>query len=154
MKPPFSALTAKARQGSALFVLIGALMATDTLIAQTNAPVAELGVPKSLFDERLETGKDPFFPNSARRTKIKFTPILDNTTPKVVAPQLVLKGTAGPASKRFALINNQTFAVGETQVVKFPGGQVKVTCLDIAEDNSVTIMMEGQTEKKVLRMKD
>lgn len=152
MKTPLSNMTATISQGSALFMLIGASMATDTLMAQTNAPVAELGVPKSLFDERLKTGKDPFFPNSTRRTKTEFIPVTE--APKVVAPQLVLKGTAGPASKRFALINNQTFAVGETQVVKFPGGQVRVTCVDIAEDNSVTIMMEGQTEKKVLRMKD
>ncbi|MBC8001628.1 MAG: hypothetical protein H7X97_03475 [Opitutaceae bacterium] len=153
MKSAFSALTAKVLNVSALFVLIGGSMATDTLIAQTNAQASELGIPKSLFDERLKTGKDPFFPNSTRRSKTEFVPTPEVTT-KVVAPQLVLKGTAGPASKRFALINNQTFAVGETQVVKFPGGQVKVTCVDIAADDSVTIMVEGQTEKMVLRLKD
>ena len=153
MKPVFSALTARVRRSSALFVLLGASMTAGTLIAQTNAPAPELGVPKSVFDDRLKSGKDPFFPNSTRGPKPEIIPIQD-TTPKVFAPQLVLKGTAGPASKRFALINNQTFAVGETQVVKFPGGQVKVTCVDIGDDDSVTVMVDGQTEKKVLRLKN
>jgi len=152
MKSPFSALTSKVRSGSALFMLIGISMATDTLMAQTNAPASELGIPKSVFDERLKTGKDPFFPTSTRRNKAEFTPIPE-ITPKVVAPQLTLRGIAGTASKRFALINSQTFAVGETQPVKFPGGQVKVTCLEISE-STVTVMIDGQTEKKELRLKD
>jgi len=152
MKSAFSALTAGVLRGSALFMLIGTSMAIDTLIAQTNAPASELGVPKSVFDEKLRTGKDPFFPNSTRRTKIEVTPVPD-AGPKVVAPQLVLKGIAGTATKRFALINNQTFAAGETQPVKFPGGQVKVTCVEIGE-TSVIITLEGQTEKKELRLKD
>ena len=137
---------------SALILLTGAMMAAGALTAQTNSPAKEQGIPKSVFEDRLKNGKDPFFPNSTRGPKPELIPVQD-TTPKVVIPQLTLKGTAGNASKRFALINNQTFAVGETQVVKFPGGQVKVTCVDIGEDDSVTIMVEGQTEKKVLHLK-
>ena len=152
MKSAFSTLTARLRHSSALFMLIGGSMTADTLIAQTNAPASELGVPKSIFDDRLKSGKDPFFPNSTRGPKPELIPVQDNT-PRVIVPQLTLKGTAGPASKRFALINDKTFAVGETQVVKFPGGQVKVTCVDIAEDDAVTITIEGQAEKKILRLK-
>ncbi|MEO5802614.1 MAG: hypothetical protein ABIR24_03725 [Verrucomicrobiota bacterium] len=120
--------------------------------AATNAAPAEAEpiVQKSVFDDNLKKGKDPFFPKSARRAEK--LPAVDT---KVTAPliQLSLKGISGPANRRFALINNQPLAAGETAYVRIATGQVKVHCLEIRE-NSVIISVEGDTEQKELRLRE
>lgn len=117
---------------------------------QTNSAPAEVVVHKSVFEDDLKSGKDPFFPKSTRRAPKTVAP-----DTKAVAPviQLALKGISGPASRRFALINNQPLAAGEEGYVRVPGGQIKVHCWEIRDD-SVVVSVEGETEKRELRLRE
>jgi thioredoxin-related protein len=63
--------------------------------------------------------------------------------------ELKLTGLSGTASRRFALVNNQTFAPGETARVKLKDGEVKVLCKEIRE-RSILIQIEGTSETKEL----
>jgi hypothetical protein len=51
------------------------------------------------------------------------------------------------------LINNQTLGVGESGRVKLGDREVKVRCLAISE-KSATIMVEGEKERKELRLRE
>ena len=51
--------------------------------------------------------------------------------------ELKLKGISGSAGHRFALINNQTLAEGETARVRLGSGEVKLRCLEIKEKTAV-----------------
>ncbi len=62
---------------------------------------------------------------------------------------LKLTGLSGTAARRFAIVNNQTFAPGETARVKLKDGEVKVLCKEI-RDRSVVVQLEGATEAKEL----
>lgn len=134
--------------GTQAFLAI-ALAAHPTHAAtETNSVPAQVAY-KSVFEDDLKSGKDPFFPKSMRRGEKTPAP-----NAKVVAPviQLSLKGISGPANRRFALINNQPLAAGEEGYVRVPGGQVKVRCWEIRED-SVVVSVEGDAEKKELRLR-
>lgn len=118
---------------------------------ETNSISAVVAARKSVFVDDLKSGKDPFFPKSTRRGE---KPAPAATTP-TVAPviQLSLKGISGPSNRRFALINNQPLAAGEEAYVRVPGGQVKVHCWEIGT-NSVVVSVEGDPQRKVLRLND
>jgi thioredoxin-related protein len=62
---------------------------------------------------------------------------------------LKLTGLSGPATRRFAMINNQTFMTGETARVKLKDGEVGVLCKEIRA-KSVLVQMDGATEAKEL----
>ena len=126
-------------------------IATNAVSSEKTAALAEEpAMRKSVFEDDLKNGKDPFFPRSVRRAD---RPPTINT--EVVAPavQLALKGISGPANRRFALINNQPLAAGETAYVRIASGQVKVHCLEIRDD-SVIISVEGDPEQKELRLRE
>jgi len=116
---------------------------------QTNETVTASTVRKSVFEDNLKSGKDPFYPKSTRRGA---KPVIDAKTAAPVV-QLSLKGISGPANRRFALINNQPLAAGEDAYVRVPGGQVKVHCWEIREDSAV-VSVEGDPVKKELRLRD
>ena len=61
--------------------------------------------------------------------------------------ELKLTGLSGTAARRFAIINNQTFAAGETARVKLQGGAVEVLCKEI-RTKSVLVQVEGASETK------
>jgi len=61
--------------------------------------------------------------------------------------ELKLTGLSGTAARRFAIINNQTFAAGETAQVKLHGGAVQVLCKEIRA-KSVLVQVEGTSETK------
>jgi hypothetical protein len=132
------------------------LIATATAVgaaqgspAEKDADAATNEIRKSTFQDDLKNGKDPFFPKSVRRTKTAIP------TAITVAPvaQLALKGISGPTNRRFALINNQPLAAGESAFVRIPSGLVKVHCWEINE-NSVIVSVEGDPERKELRLRD
>ncbi|MCL4177789.1 MAG: hypothetical protein KJ072_08580 [Verrucomicrobia bacterium] len=108
----------------------------ETVMLGTNA------IPKSVFvdDER---GKDPFFPNSTRR---QHKAVVPDVAPAVGPTSLVLLGIIGPPERRVALINNQTFAAGEENRVRVPGGSSLVKCVAIRE-RSVIVTIQGGTEQ-------
>ena len=64
--------------------------------------------------------------------------------------QLDLKGISGPVGRRLAIINNQTFAVGEEQEVTVNSGRVRVVCKEI-KDDSVVVVANGQ--ERILRLR-
>jgi protein disulfide-isomerase len=63
--------------------------------------------------------------------------------------ELKLTGLSGAAARRFAIVNNQTFASGETARVKLKGVEVKVLCKEIRA-KSVVVQVEGANEAKEL----
>ncbi|HMJ88250.1 MAG TPA: thioredoxin family protein [Candidatus Acidoferrum sp.] len=62
---------------------------------------------------------------------------------------LKLTGLSGTATRRFAIVNNQTFAPGETARVKLKDAEVKLLCKEIRE-RSVVVQFEGAAETKEL----
>ena len=125
--------------------------ATNSAVASAKAPVA---VPKSVFVDDVQSGKDPFFPNSARR----LDSVTSTASTNVVAPvsllgQIALKGISGTKGQFLAIINNATVAVGEVAEVKVGGRTVKVRCREI-RDHSVLIELEGGGETKEIKLRE
>ena len=120
--------------------------------ATTNAAPAELEPAKSVFiiPGTAGEGKDPFFPLSTRLRPAPpaVTPPTPHVAPTVV--QLDLKGISGAVGRRLAIINNQTFAVGEEQEVTVNSGRVRVVCKEI-KDDSVVVVANGQ--ERILRLR-
>jgi thioredoxin-related protein len=56
---------------------------------------------------------------------------------------LVLKSISGTKQRRFALLNNQTLAAGESARVKLEDAEVVVRCLEI-RDRSIVVAVDGQ----------
>lgn len=73
--------------------------------------------------------------------------------PVIRYTELTLKGITGAKNRRFALINNQTLAVGEKAKVKLGEKQIDVLCQEIRDD-SVLIKVEGEAEPKELKLKN
>ena len=63
--------------------------------------------------------------------------------------ELKVTGLSGTAARRFAIINNQTFAAGESAHVKLKEGAVNVLCKEIRA-KSVIVQVEGANEAKEL----
>jgi thioredoxin-related protein len=74
------------------------------------------------------------------------------TQPPPRYTELTLKGISGATNRRMAIVNNQTLGVGEQARVKLGDGEVKVRCLEIA-DTSVIVMVDGETERRELRLR-
>jgi thioredoxin-related protein len=75
------------------------------------------------------------------------------TAPPPRYTDLVLKNISGNPNRRFALINNQTFAAGEAARVKLADGEVQVRCLEI-RPQSVVVTVAGQTGQRELKLAD
>jgi thioredoxin-related protein len=80
-------------------------------------------------------------PEAPRRPPPAFVPIAPAAA--VQYGDLALKGISGSAGNRFAMINNQTLAAGESAKVKVKGGTVQVLCREILDD-SVLITVDGK----------
>src|SRR6185436_15657132 len=96
-------------------------------------PAEEVAPPKSVFVDRVDFGKDPFFPTSTRRGKV--TTVSTNT---IVEPQanfsnLALKGISTLKEKRLAIINNKTFEANEEAAVRVNGLLVNVKCIEVRD---------------------
>ncbi len=121
----------------------------------TNAAPAKLEFSKSVFiiPTNPGQGKDPFFPLSTRLFPPPpvVTPTTTNVAPAVVQlVQLDLKGISGAISHRLAIINNQTFEVGEEGEVAVHPGRVRVVCKEI-KDDAVLVLVNGQ--ERTLRLR-
>jgi thioredoxin-related protein len=75
------------------------------------------------------------------RKPVTFVPIAPATPTRY--EQLALKSISGGKDRRVALINNETFAVGDTAKVKVQDTRVEVCCKEIRED-SVLITANGK----------
>jgi hypothetical protein len=76
-----------------------------------------------------------------------FTPIPLRSGPT----NLVLKGLSGSKMRRFALINDGTFALNERGKVRMGDSNVLVHCLAI-HDNTVTIQVAGESTNRTLAL--
>ena len=125
--------------------------------AETNPPGDQVSIPKSIFVTNDVSSKDPFFPNSRRwPPQTATTRPATNTTPVVERPdpssQLILTGiTAG--AKPIASINGLTFAEGEEQDVRVPGGRIRIKVLKI-EEKAVLISVPSQRDPVRLALPD
>jgi hypothetical protein len=59
---------------------------------------------------------------------------------------LKLQGISGPAGKKLAILNSQTFSKGEGGRVKISGKEVAVRCLEIRE-KSVLLAIDGSNQE-------
>jgi hypothetical protein len=121
-------------------------------LAATNAAPAQAEIPKSVFliPATPQEGKDPFFPRSMRL--FASVVVMSNVQPLVTPPavELRLNGFSGTASRRLAIINNQTFETNEEGEVPTNPGRARIRCLEIKAD-SVLVQVGG--EQRVLRMR-
>jgi hypothetical protein len=138
-----------------LLVLLTALVPRSGRAAAATAPAeAPPGSPKSVFNSQPDFGKDPFYPSSKRRDRVKVV----NRGPETqvvrtgVPSWVMLKGFAVLTSRKLAIINNQTVETGEDFFLKPPGGgqHRKFKCVEIKE-NSVVISADGESKELQLR---
>ena len=118
----------------------------------TPAPAAtpqEPQVVKSVFVDRPNFGRDPFFPNSLRRGKVVQDTVVE---PVANFNNIVLKGISGTAEKRLAIINNKTFEAGEDGELRISGHLTKVKIVEVRE-KSVVISINGVTRELFLGSK-
>jgi type II secretory pathway component PulC len=120
--------------------------------AATPAPAAtpqEPQVVKSVFVDRPNFGRDPFFPNSLRRGKTVQDTVVE---PVANFNNIVLKGISGTAEKRLAIINNKTFEAGEDGELRISGHLTKIKIVEVRE-KSVVISLNGVTRELFLGSK-
>jgi hypothetical protein len=116
---------------------------------KTNAPAPR---PLAAFVDDAQRGKDPFFPESARRN---VQPIANagKETQSIAIGAFSLKGISRSALQPLALINNATIAVGESAEVRAAGRPIKIRCREI-RDRSVLIEIDGTGELKELKLRE
>jgi hypothetical protein len=108
--------------------------------ATTNAPVE---IPKSVFKDDINAGKDPFFPKSERRKPQIVQPADGNAPPVASAKtQLKLKAISG----KLVLINNATLAEGESAEVKISATERRKVKLLTKGKDWVELQVEGESE--------
>jgi hypothetical protein len=125
------------------------LIASATATAVVAAPAAQTNkteIIRSVFilPSNPKEGCDPFFPNSSRPYEIAASA---NTRAGNVA-SLVLKGFSGSQDHRLVIINNHTFADGDTGVVITSDGRIHLRCIEI-KTNSVIIEVGGQRHELI-----
>ena len=111
------------------------------------APAEVLPPPQSVFVDRPDFGRDPFFPKSTRRGAVTPTNVV--VEPVANFGNLALKGISVSNEKRLAIINNKTFEAGEEAEVPMNGQRVRVKCVEI-RDKSVVITINGVSKELFL----
>ncbi len=112
-------------------------------------------VQQSVFSDKQDAGRDPFFPNSMRRRETIARIVATNDVPQVSAmlSQLALKGISGTRGERLALVNSSTMAEGELAEIRCGRHIVKVRCLEI-RDRSVLVELYGTSQTRELKLRD
>ena len=123
--------------------LLPAVRGAESKASATNATALTVTIPKSTFNPD-DAARDPFFPLSTRPHTHQ---IVTNVVPTAIsAACFQLKGFSGAVSNRLVLINNRTFAEGESDEVNTAAcGKARVRVIKIKEF-SVVIQVEGQGE--------
>jgi hypothetical protein len=122
---------------------------------RANPKTGHTNIPQSVFFDKHDSGKDPFFPSSVRRRETVVRAMPTNNVPPMSAilGKLFLKGISGTKGKPLALINNSTVAEGELADVRCDQRHVKVRCLEIRE-RSVLVELYGTSETRELRLRE
>jgi hypothetical protein len=121
-----------------------------------HAVKSDLAVPKSVFVDDVQNGKDPFYPNSTRRAEaLPRVATTTNSAPasSLLFDQLFLKGISGTKGEPLAIINTATIGLGEVAEIRCSGQVLKVRCREIRE-RSVLIELVGSHEVKELKLRD
>jgi hypothetical protein len=123
--------------------------------ASEKAKLGPTNIPKSVFSDKHDSGKDPFFPSSVRRRETVARVMPTNSVPPMSAilGKLFLKGISGTKGKPLALINSSTIAQGELADVRCDQRLVKVRCLEIRE-RSVLVELYGTSETRELKLRE
>jgi hypothetical protein len=112
--------------------------------APPSAPAADVPPPKSIFilPSKPQEGRDPFFPDSTRPYEV-FAALNSVTTP--TATDLVVNTIlVNQHNQAFALINNQTFGVGdEGDVITSTGRRIHIQCVSIDPANGKVTVQFG-----------
>jgi hypothetical protein len=152
-RPPLRAwLPALAAAALAFALTARAGQTPPAAAAHPKAAPAEPEVPLSLFVNPAtpQDGKDPFFPQSTRRIKVKQVTTTTNMAPSVATAELELKGISGSLDHLLAIINNRTFETGEEGTVATNVGRVRLICKEIRSD-SVRVLLNGTERTLTLR---
>ena len=123
------------------------LILSATALAVIAAPVAQADktdkakTTRSIFilPSNSREGCDPFFPKSNR--PYEMAAAANTRTGNITS--LVLKGFSGSQNHRLVIINNHTFAAGDTGDVITSDGRVHLRCIEI-KTNSAVIEVGGQ----------
>ena len=73
------------------------------------------------------------------------------THPPIRYTKLILKNISGTPNRRFALVNDQTFAAGDTLPVKLLDGRVSVRCVEVRE-RSVLVAVHGEDAPREIKL--
>jgi hypothetical protein len=115
----------------------------------------KFGVDPRLTDEDLGRVRTVQMPAAAKGGSpsgvIATLTAMRAAAPPPVPNKLTLKSISGPPNRRFALINDKTFAPLESGRVHVGESNVLVRCLEI-RTNSVLIQIEGASEKQELSL--
>jgi hypothetical protein len=122
---------------------------------KANAKIGHAIIPQSVFFDKHDSGRDPFFPNSVRRREVIARVLPTNNVPPMstILGKLSLKGISGTRGQPLALINNSTIAEGELAEVRCDQRLVKVRCLEIRE-RSVLVELYGTSETRELKLRE
>lgn len=127
--------------------------AKDSASTPVTSPLAPdtLHVPKSSFGLGRASGKDPFYPNSARlQEKL---PVTTNPVAAAVVPEVRINGFSGNAARPLVILNNLTFGEGDEQQVTTAAGRTRVRCIAIRmAEQAVDIEINGQ--RRELKFQD
>jgi thioredoxin-related protein len=74
------------------------------------------------------------------------------THPPIRYTNLVLKTISGTPKRRYALVNDQTFAAGDTLPVKLLDGKVNVRCVEVRE-KSVLVAVHGENAPREITLR-
>jgi len=108
----------------------------------------KLGIDPEIDPEHLERIVELRTPSVAPREPFVALPAV----PRVGPTNLVLKGLSGSKTRRFALINDGTFALNEQGKVRVGESNVVVRCLEI-HDNAVKVRVADESEIRTLVLK-
>jgi DNA-directed RNA polymerase subunit N (RpoN/RPB10) len=86
------------------------------------------------------------------KSAVVVTPYARVVAPRSIPDTLILKGISGTPGHAFALINDQTIAVGESARVRVGKTNVVVRCLEI-KDDTARIQIVGSTEEQRLSLR-
>jgi hypothetical protein len=148
IRVPKTRLCAWASAAIGLFMFFPAAMAQGGGPTPSGTPAASSEIPQSIFiiPATPREGRNPFFPHS---TSAAPAPVRSNTS-FVDASSIMLNGLTSPP-KRTAIINGNTFEVGEEHEIRLAGGGKEIIkCLEIKSD-SATIELRGQRRELRLR---
>ncbi|HUA67648.1 MAG TPA: hypothetical protein VMA13_03795 [Candidatus Saccharimonadales bacterium] len=119
----------------AIAVWSASLVAAEPVDQSTNLSVF-------IMPANPNEGHDPFFPNSIR----PYRGAMLSTNSPVTAAALTVQGITRMNGNYLAIIDNQTFGVGDDEEVTTPQGSVHVRCLEITA-NSVVVEVNGRRQE-------